>query len=370
MGLVIGIAGALCLVGTTILLTCPPARLRSVMNKREDAGERSSIPGEDRHGPENPVSSGPMEEEGATALSETFSSAVDVSVEKEHSGEASALLPSARIVHLEPEIITLQGPDNAIIGIVTTSFKDLYVATSKALFHMDLSKNEVERSYNKVKEFKEEILMMENASDDLIFCGRYIKSMMHVGPDKEHFCILVFRPSDGNVEEVPLANRSTWAYKGWSDASFYVTDALAGKIQRLNVKGEKQGVIGERILKDPRCVVQNSERELIVADVSKNDMFVFNAGGEFLNSMKITLPKHLEKEVNGCNRLAVGPDDRIYATGPSSGNIVVFSADRRFEKLLPLDTEQHDVITSLFVHRDTLYVAHKDCVRMYPLKPS
>ncbi|XP_064595865.1 uncharacterized protein LOC135462571 [Liolophura sinensis] len=370
LGLAIGITGALSLVVTTILLTCPPARFRSLITKRKDSGDRASIPVEEPHREEHRCS-GESEEEGATGLTDTFSCAVGVSIEKGTSVETSALLSQAREGFQESEIQTLPGPpgsDCAITGIVATSLRNLYVSTPKALFYVDLSKNETEERYTKVRDFQNELLMMEKSPDGVILCGRRKKSgMFTISPATEQYVIIMFRTSDKSVDKVTEINPFTWVYKGREDPFLYITDSMKGKIVKLNASGEKQEVIGERILQNPQCVVQNSSRQFIVTDVTKNDIFVFNPDGEFLNSMKITLPKNLENEVNGCNRLAVGPDDKIYAAGPSSRNILVFSADRRFENLLPLGSEKHDSITSLFVYQDLLYVAHKDCIRVYPL---
>lgn len=133
--------------------------------------------------------------------------------------------------------------------------------------------------------------------------------------------------------------------------------------------GEKQDAIGEGVLKNPSCIVHNSRRNIIVADASKSDIFVFDLEGNFLHSMKLTVPRELENELTGCNRLAVGSGDRTYAAGPYSRNILVFSADCRFEKLLPLGSEKHDSISSLLVHNGSLYVAHRDCIRLYQLTP-
>lgn len=282
--------------------------------------------------------------------------------------ESKSLLPQTAAVKVkkpEPEVKILDIPEGQIVtGMTAMSYKDIYLTTKSDVYHLDLTEGSRSTRLTHLFNRKEDLFAITKYKNDLLLTAMKRK------PKNDTSRLLHVKKPENKTEKIPLDSQATltWTLTNRDEKFLYLCMANPAMVVKKSMEKKKTKIFGEGVLKYPTCIVQNSSGELVVADSHMHDLLVFKEDGEFVTSMKISVPKKLEDEMKGCNRLALGPDGRIYATGQASKHILVFTPDFRFERLLPTAAVGSSSISCLMVHQDSLYVAHEDCIRVHPLQ--
>ncbi|XP_064617416.1 uncharacterized protein LOC135481662 [Liolophura sinensis] len=263
---------------------------------------------------------------------------------------------------------TLKNPDEKrVIGMAWLSKDYIGLMTSSALFKVNVQ--------NSVEEYKRVLTVDYN--DELLCVGTYRSGLImsarkhDTDPEKGYFLKL---SADKETSQIFLQMPGSpiilnlWEAR-W-DGSVYAALSNPNQVIIKHLEKDKENTektVWEAVLSKPECIVQNSRGQFIVADYAKSDLFVFEENGDFLTTMKVFVPKDYQCKLNGCNRLAVGSDDRIFASSHWSSDVLVFTRDFRFEGLLATDKPSSGVISCLLVHNSFLYVAFEECICAYSL---
>ncbi|XP_064596169.1 uncharacterized protein LOC135462821 [Liolophura sinensis] len=280
--------------------------------------------------------------------------------------ESNSLLPhtaAVKVEKTEPEVKTLHTPENEIVtGMTAMTYKDIFITTKSGVYQFDLSKS---TWHPHPLRRKEDLFAITKSKNDLL-----ITAIKKTPKKKDSSLVLRVKTAEEKVYKIRLESNSTitWALTSRDEKYVYLAVTNPAMVVKKSIENKKEIKFSVGLLKNPTCIIQNSSGQLVVADSHKHDLLVFEEDGDFVTSMKISVPKKMEDEMKGCNKLALGSDGRVYATGLNSKHILVFSPDFRFERLIPTKPVGSLTISSLMVLNDSLYVAHEDCIRVHPLK--
>ncbi|XP_064596398.1 uncharacterized protein LOC135463007 [Liolophura sinensis] len=289
--------------------------------------------------------------------------------------EETSLVPQASIEgeYPEPEVTVIKNPiGESVTGMAAMSYKEIYVTTLKSVFRMDISELSEENMYTRVCEGKDELLSVEKYENDLLISTTKSTSQQPNDPySKSISRISRINSPNPKIYKIRLDPKFTvtWVLTSGDEEWVYLTTINPATVVKGTVDKRRfvqNATFGEHVLNNPTCIVQSSSGQLIVADPVKNDVLVFEENGDFVASLKTFLSRGVKHEIKGRDKLAIGLDDKIYASGPKSENILVFSSNFRFERLIPTRTES-GAILSLKVHYQSLYVAHENSICVYPL---
>lgn len=262
---------------------------------------------------------------------------------------------------------TIQNPPGGkVTSMVAVPNGSIMLTTASALFEMPTNECSQETGFRPLYECKSHLLMVTTKKDRLYMLAEN-KSSQKRGKIRSQILYSPLNKLKFEAVEVNSKSTPTWLHVGDREIWLHLTMCNPAKVIRMAEDKQRSETFGKERLLNPSCLVQNSSGQFIVSDPHKNDLIVFEENGKYISSLSAYLPKKIENEITGCNRLAIGPDDRIYASGPLSKNILVFSSDFKLETLLPTMTAESGIISSLMVHNNALYVAHEHCIRIYPL---
>ncbi|XP_064595864.1 uncharacterized protein LOC135462570 [Liolophura sinensis] len=291
-------------------------------------------------------------------------------INKRSPGKAEATSPEGTsLMSLSPfaEGRIIENPPGKVTGMVAVPNNSILLTTTSGLFQMNANEYSQTTRFKCLYSCKSDLLMVASHKDQLYILAE--NRTTHKKGKSEKRKILHSSLKEINFKAVEINSKSTATciHVGQREIWLHLTVCNPAKVIRMALDNKRSETFGQNELLYPSSLVQNSSGQFIVSDPQKRDLLVFEQSGEHTVSLRSRLPKKIENEIIGYDRLAIGPDDRIYASSPLSNNILVFSPDLKFETLLATMAEKSGKISSLMVHNNSLYVAHERCIGIYPL---
>ncbi|XP_064617415.1 uncharacterized protein LOC135481661 [Liolophura sinensis] len=279
--------------------------------------------------------------------------------------KSTAVLPQTKSIKelSQVDIKVFSTPCKETVTGMASLGDDVYVTTTSTFYQLNPTEKAGQKQFKRIFVRYARFLSLGKYKDGLLICASDKSTL-----DEENV-IYQWSPRGKRTDKVFLPVKSTilWAQEGRGDELVYVALSNPNVISKRNLQKKTGEHIWNGVLKKPECIVQNSRGQFIVADSAKNDLFVFEEDGEFLSTMKVSVPKQFEEKLNKCNRIAIDEDNRIYVSSPGSSDVLVFNEDFRFERMFQEFSGSMDGISCLLVHSRSLYVAHGDSISSYSL---